>query len=164
MNIAEEKKILESFCKTIPAAIFGPDRVHYILENIDKIKENERLLLRKFYNKLLTNMIEKEASDIEIGGHGNVGYVWMRIYGNKERVKEIGQFSSDESAVIIINLLNTNQRDQLAKKRNLDFSYTFLYERRNTNVRFRSDAYFDLDTLTLNMRAPPRAYIVDTNI
>ena len=94
-------------------------------------------------------MIEKEASDIEIGGHGNVGYVWMRIYGNKERVKEIGQFSSDESAVIIINLLNTNQRDQLAKKRNLDFSYTFLYERRNTNVRFRSDAYFDLDTLTL---------------
>ena len=153
MNIAEEKKILESFCKTIPAAIFGPDRVHYILENIDKIKENERLLLRKFYNKLLTNMIEKEASDIEIGGHGNVGYVWMRIYGNKERVKEIGQFSSDESAVIIINLLNTNQRDQLAKKRNLDFSYTFLYERRNTNVRFRSDAYFDLDTLTLNMRA-----------
>ena len=114
MNIAEEKKILENFCKTIPAAIFGPDRVHYILENIDKIKENDRLLLRKFY--------------IEIGGHGNVGYVWMRIYGNKERVKEIGQFSSDESAVIIINLLNTNQREQLAKKRNLDFSYTFLYE------------------------------------
>ena len=153
MNIAEEKKILENFCKTIPAAIFGPDRVHYILENIDKLKENERLLLRKFYNKLLTNMIEKEASDIEIGGHGNVGYIWMRIYGNKERVKEISQFTSDESAVIIINLLNVNQREQLAKKRNLDFSYTFLYERRNANVRFRSDAYFDLDTLSMNMRA-----------
>lgn len=153
MNIAEEKKILESFCKTIPAAIFGPDRVHYILDNIDKLKENERLLLRKFYNKLLTNMIEKEASDIEIGGHGNVGYVWMRIYGNKERVKEIAQFSSDESATIIINLLNVSQREQLAKKRNLDFSYTFLYERRNINVRFRSDAYFDLDTLSMNMRS-----------
>lgn len=98
-------------------------------------------------------MIEKEASDIEIGGHGNVGYIWMRIYGNKERVKEIGQFTSDESAAVIINLLNSNQREQLAKKRNLDFSYTFLYERRNTNVRFRSDAYFDLDTLAMNMRA-----------
>jgi twitching motility protein PilT len=153
VNVTEEKKILESFCKTIPESLFGPDRVHYILENVDKLKETERLSLRKFYNKLLTNMIEKEASDIEIGGHGNVGYVWMRIFGNKERVKEIPQFTSDESALIIINLLNVYQREQLAKKKNLDFSYTFFYERRNINVRFRSDTYFDLDTLSMNMRA-----------
>lgn len=153
MNIAEEKRILEGFCRNIPEALFGPDRVHYILENVDKLKENEKILLRKFYNKLLVNMLEKDASDIELGGHGNVGYVWMRIYGNKERVKEIPQFTNDESALVIANLLNVNQREQLARKRNLDFSYTFLYERRNTNVRFRSDTYFDLDTLTLNMRA-----------
>ncbi len=153
MNIAEEKRILESFCKTIPEAVFGPDRVHYILENADKLKENEKIALRKFYNKLLVSMLEKDASDIELGGHGNVGYIWMRIYGNKERVKEIPQFTPDESALLIVNLLNMNQREQLAKKRNLDFSYTFFYERRNTNVRFRSDTYFDLDTLTLNMRA-----------
>ena len=153
MNVSEEKKILENFCKTIPESLFGPDRVHFILENVDKVKEADRLTLRKFYNKLLTNMIEKDASDIEIGGHGNVGYVWMRIFGIKERVKEIPQFTYDESALIIINLLNTSQRDQLGKKRNLDFSYTFLYERRNLNVRFRSDAFFDLDTLAMNMRA-----------
>lgn len=153
MNIAEEKKILEGFCKTIPESAFGPDRVHYILENADNLKENEKIALRKFYNKLLVNMLEKDASDIELGGHGNVGYVWMRIYGNKERVKEIPQFTPDESALIIVNLLNMNQREQLAKKRNLDFSYTFFYERKNINVRFRSDAYFDLDTLAMNMRA-----------
>lgn len=153
MNIAEEKKILEIFCRTIPESLFGPDRVHYILENADKLKENEKITLRNFYNKLLVNMLEKDASDIELGGHGNVGYVWMRIYGRKERVKEISQFTPDESALIIVNLLNMNQRELLAKKRNLDFSYTFFYERRNVNVRFRSDVYFDLDTLTMNMRA-----------
>ncbi len=153
MNIAEEKKILENFCKTIPESLFGPDRVHYILENADKLKENEKISLRNFYNKLLVNMLEKDASDIELGGHGNVGYVWMRIYGRKERVKEISQFTPDESALIIVNLLNMNQREHLAKKRNLDFSYTFFYERRNVNVRFRSDTYFDLDTLTMNMRS-----------
>jgi twitching motility protein PilT len=153
VNIAEEKKILEIFCKTIPESLFGPDRVLYILENADKLKENEKITLRNFYNKLLVNMLEKDASDIELGGHGNVGYVWMRIYGRKERVKEISQFTPDESALIIVNLLNMNQREQLAKKRNLDFSYTFFYERRNVNVRFRSDTYFDLDTLTMNMRA-----------
>jgi twitching motility protein PilT len=153
VNIVEEKKILEGFCRTIPESIFGPDRVIFILENADKLKENEKITLRKFYNRLLVNMLEKDASDIEIGGHGNVGYIWMRIYGKKERVKEITQFTPDESALVIINLLNSNQREHLAKKRNLDFSYTFFYERRNVNVRFRSDAYFDLDTLTMNMRA-----------
>jgi twitching motility protein PilT len=153
VNIVEEKKILEGFCRTIPESIFGPDRVIFILENADKLKENEKIALRKFYNRLLVNMLEKDASDIEIGGHGNVGYIWMRIYGKKERVKEITQFTPDESALVIINLLNSNQREHLAKKRNLDFSYTFFYERRNVNVRFRSDAYFDLDTLTMNMRA-----------
>ena len=98
-------------------------------------------------------MIERDASDIEVGGHGNCGYIWMRIYGNKERAKDLPQFSDDEAATIIINLLNSNQRKHLWENKNLDFSYTFLYERRNVNVRFRADAYFDLDTLTLNMRA-----------
>ena len=151
--LIEEKKILENFARAIPQSLFGPDRVHYALEHIDKLAENEKLALRKFYNKLLTEMIEREASDIEVGGHGNGGYVWMRIFGNKERVRELPQFTTDESAILIINLLNTNQRKYLEEKRNLDFSYTFFYERGKFNVRFRADAYFDLDTLALNMRA-----------
>ncbi|MBS4033637.1 MAG: PilT/PilU family type 4a pilus ATPase [Ignavibacterium sp.] len=151
--LIEEKKILENFARTIPQSLFGPDRVNYVLENIDKLSENEKLALRKFYNKLLTEMIEREASDIEVGGHGNGGYVWMRIFGNKERVRELPQFTTDESAILIINLLNVNQRKFLEQERNLDFSYTFFYERGKIHVRFRSDAYFDLDTLALNMRA-----------
>jgi twitching motility protein PilT len=151
--LIEEKKILENFARTIPQSLFGPDRVNYVLENIDKLNENEKLSLRKFYNKLLTEMIEREASDIEVGGHGNGGYVWMRIFGNKERVKDLPQFTTDESAILIINLLNVNQRKFLEQERNLDFSYTFFYERGKIHVRFRSDAYFDLDTLALNMRA-----------
>lgn len=151
--LIEEKKILENFVKAIPQSLFGPDRVHYILEHIDKLAENEKLALRKFFNKLLTEMIEREASDIEVGGHGNVGFVWFRIYGNKERVRDLPQFSTDESAALIINLLNTNQRKYLEEKRNLDFSYTYFYERGKYNIRFRADVYFDLDTLTLNMRA-----------
>lgn len=151
--LIEEKKILENFARTIPQALFGPDRVHYILANIDKLAENEKLALRKFYNKFLTEMIEREASDIEVGGHGNQGYIWFRIFGDKERVKDLPQFTTDESAILISNLFNANQRKYLEEKRNLDFSYTFFYERGKFNVRFRADAYFDLDTLSMNMRA-----------
>jgi len=151
--IQEQKTILKNFISSIPSTFTGPDRVAHIIENIDKVKPEDKIELRNLINKLLTSMIERDASDIEIGGHGNTGFVWLRIYGKKERVKDFPQFSEDEAAVLIVNLLNANQRKFLSLNRNLDFSYTFLYERKNTYVRFRADAYFDLDSLALNMRA-----------
>jgi twitching motility protein PilT len=151
--ITDEKRILSEFAATVPESLMGPDRVTYILENCHKLKEEEKIQLRKFVNKILTSMIERDASDIEIGGHGNEGYIWMRIHGKKERVKDLPQFAEDEAALIIANLFNSNQKKYLATTRNLDYSYTFFYERRKINVRFRADAYFDLDTLTCNMRA-----------
>jgi twitching motility protein PilT len=147
------KNILIEFINAIPSYLMGPDRVIYILDNLEKLSPESRISLRNYVNKLLTSMIEQDASDIEIGGHSSGGFVWMRIFGKKERVKGFQLLSNDEAAVIITNLLNSNQRKVLGTIKNLDFSYTFLYERKNINVRFRADAYFDLDTLTLNMRA-----------
>ena len=151
--ITEAKTILQKIVQTIPPALIGPDRVTYLLDTADKIPSEEKIVLRELFNKFLTSMIEREASDIEVGGHGNGGYVWMRIYGKKERIKDFLQLTEEEAAVIIINLLNNNQRKYLSVTRNLDFSYSYLYERRRTNVRFRADAYFDLDSLALNMRS-----------
>ena len=151
--ITEAKTILQKIVQTIPPALIGPDRVTYLLDTADKIPSEEKIVLRELFNKFLTSMIEREASDIEVGGHGNGGYVWMRIHGKKERIKDFLQLTEEEAAVIIINLLNNNQRKYLSVTRNLDFSYTYLYERRRTNVRFRADAYFDLDSLALNMRS-----------
>lgn len=153
MIVTEEKRILQEFCSTIPDSMMGIDRTLFVVENCNQINDEDKLILRKFVNKVLTSMIERDASDIEIGGHGNEGYIWMRIHGKKERVKDLPQFSDDESSLIICNLLNENQKKYLGTTRNLDFSYTYFYERRKINVRFRADAYFDLDTLTLNMRA-----------
>lgn len=153
MLFNDAKKTLGDFIKTVPVYLTGPDRMLYLLENIDQLKPEEKLVLKNTVNKFLTSMVERDSSDIEIGGHGNGGYIWLRTFGKKERVKDFPQLNNDEAAIIIINLLNSNQRKYLAVTKNLDFSYTFLYERKNINVRFRADAYFDLDTLALNMRA-----------
>ena len=151
--MSKEKSILENFIKTIPASQIGQDRANYILENIDSLSVDDKITLRNLFNRFLTNMIDRDASDIEVGGHGNKGSIWMRVYGKKTRIEGLPQFSLDESAILIINLINSNQRKYLALTRNLDFSYTFFYERKNFDVRFRADAYFDLDTLALNMRS-----------
>lgn len=153
LTIPEVKKVLNEYCSTIPPVLIGPDRVAYLLENIEKLSSDKRILLRNYINKLLTSMIEMDASDIEIGGHGNGGYIWLRIQGDKQRIKEFIQITDDEAALFIINMLNSNQRKHLALTRNLDFSYTFYYRRKNVDVRFRADAYYDLDGLALNMRA-----------
>ncbi len=153
MPFTEVKKILAEYVKTIPPYLMGADRISYILDNIEQVRSEDRVALRNLVNRMLTSMIERDASDIEIGGHGNGGYIWMRIFGKKERIKDFPQFSTDEAAVIIVNLLNSNQREFIAHNKNLDLSYTFHYERKHVDVRFRADVYYDLDTLTMNLRA-----------
>ena len=150
---SEAKVILSKFAAQIPQTILGPERINYIVEKIRDISSEDRLVLFKFANQILTLMIEREASDIEIGGHGTVGSVWFRIHGVKARVPDIPVMTADEASTLVISLLNPNQCKHLLVNRNLDFSYTFLYEKANKKVRFRADAYFDLDTVGLNMRA-----------
>lgn len=149
----EIKPILSKFLAAVPPELAGPDRISFILQNADKLTPQDKIALRNFIDKVLVGMIERDASDIEFGGHGNAGYIWLRIYGKKERAKDFSQFNDEESALLIVNLLNQNQRKFLSVTRNLDFSYTLFYQRKNMNLRFRADAYFDLDSIALNMRA-----------
>ncbi|MDP4175024.1 MAG: PilT/PilU family type 4a pilus ATPase [Bacteroidota bacterium] len=151
--VDEVKKILANFVGIIPPTIFGPDRITYMIEHFDRLGDKDKELLWSMINKLLTVMIERDASDIEFGGHGTNGYVWLRIFGKKQPLQDMPPFTADEMAVLILNLLNENQRSSLTVSRNIDFSYTFRYERKNEDVRFRADAYLDLDCLALNMRA-----------
>jgi twitching motility protein PilT len=151
--VDEVKKILANFVGVIPPTIFGPDRITYMIEHFDRLGDKDKELLWSMINKLLTVMIERDASDIELGGHGTNGYVWLRVFGKKQPLQDMPPFTADEMAVLILNLLNENQRSSLTASRNIDFSYTFLYERKNEDVRFRADAYLDLDCLALNMRA-----------
>ena len=151
--INEAKQILTTFAQNIPQTVLGPERIRFIIDNIDHIPQEQKLLVLQLANHILSTMIDRNASDIELGGYGAQGFVWFRVFGKKERVKELPQFTEDESAVLILSLLNKNQFEFLLKNRNLDFSYSFHFEKIKRNVRFRADCYFDLDTLALNMRA-----------
>lgn len=151
--LSEAKQILSAFASRIPLTILGPERVRYISENIHQLPQEHQLMLYNLMNHILALMLERNASDIEIGGYGVQESVWFRIFGKKERVADIPQFTEDEASTLILALLNKSQIQLLLEKRNLDFSYTFKYNKINKDVRFRADAYFDLDSLALNMRA-----------
>ncbi len=157
----EVQNVLQKIVSSIPSTYQGPDRVSYLIELLPSISHEDKELLIELFNSLLKVMIEQEASDIEVGGFGSEGFVWLRIYGTKEPFPEFPKFSHDESALLILSILNEKQRKILEENRNLDFSYTFDYidnrfakENKNiSEIRFRGDAYFDVDRLATNMRS-----------
>ena len=157
----EAKGVIQKYVSKIPPFLMGPDRVSYLMEHFNEISHQERFTLMDVMNNLLKVMVDKEASDIELGGYGTEGYVWFRIFGKKEPVFELPKFSYDESALIILSVLNDKQRQVLEEVRNLDFSYTFeylnnMYTKKvsdQTEIRFRGDAFFDVDRLSMNMRS-----------
>ena len=151
--VKEALQIIKDFVKTIPDAYYGHDRTKYILEEVQNMNVTKKGILIELLNHILTVMVDREASDIEIGGPGTGNYIWFRIQGTKERVKDLPNFKVDEATTLISVLFNKNQIKTLFKHRNLDFSYTFRHVKSNSQVRFRADAYFDLDSLALNMRA-----------
>ncbi len=157
----EAKVVIQKYISRIPRFLMGPDRVSFLMGRFSEMDNEERFHLIEVMNNLLKVMTDMEASDIELGGYGTEDYVWFRIYGKKEPVVELPKFTGDESALIILSILNDKQRQVLEQKRNLDFSYTFeylnsVYARKNGNhseIRFRGDAFFDVDCLAMNMRS-----------
>jgi len=151
--IAEAKQVLSGFASRVPSTVLGPERVRYISEHIQELQTDHRLMLLHLINHILAAMIDKQASDVEIGGFGAQNAVWFRIFGKKERALDMPQMTEDEASALIISILNKSQITMLLENRNLDFSYTFKYDKIQKQLRFRCDAYFDLDSLTMNMRA-----------
>jgi twitching motility protein PilT len=157
----ETLDILQKFTSKIPEHYFGIDRVIFLDSVIKEISIEETRTLNNFVNYLLKLMLDQEASDLELGGFGSDGYVWLRIYGAKNTVSELPRLTFDGSAILILNIITEKQRALLLKNRNLDFSYSFDENKgisqgisfSEDKIRFRADAYFDVDTLALNFRS-----------
>ena len=159
----ESKRLLNSFIDRIPKTIRGSEKITYMIDNFSEIPVEEKYSMIEIMDNILKYMVQREASDIEFGGFGTEGHVWFRIYGQKDIVAELPKFSDDESALLILSLMTEKQREKLEKDRNLDFSYTIVdgSEKHSFSnpdddtyeIRFRVDAYFDVDRLAMNMRS-----------
>jgi len=157
----EGRNILNKYISDIPSHIKGAERVGYLMGHAIAMNPRDRFHLSEIINNLLKVMINKEASDIELGGFGSLGYVWLRIFGKKERLLELPTFTNDEAALLILSILSEKQIRALEEVRNLDFSYSFEYinyfysdkTSENVQLRLRGDAFFDVDCLAMNMRS-----------
>lgn len=151
--IDKTQTLLRDLAGHIPPALHGPDRQRFIAKRLLSGLPHEDLgTMQAFMGTCLHAMREHDASDLDLGGWGAGGRIWMRIHGEKRPIDDLGRFGEDEIAILIQSQLTDAQRDALVEDRNLDFSYVL----RNGDavpLRHRADAYFDLDRLALNLRA-----------
>lgn len=144
-------KTLQDIAGAIPDTVPGMERQMMIGDLLTKQSPAERTALRKLMDSYLLRMSKINASDIDLGGYGTGGHVWYRIYGEKRPAKDLGTFTLDEFSVLIQSVLIERQRLFLYENRSLDLSYSTVED--DKMLRFRANAYFDLDHLALNMRA-----------
>lgn len=137
----------------VPAHLVGTARHRFIRDLIDRQTDEVKIALKRQLDAILVRMRQLEASDIELGGPGNLEQIWLRIHGKKAPVPELGRLSLDESDVLINNILIDRELETLLDRKSLDFSYRIRYPAKEQQwVRFRTTVYFELQHLALNMR------------
>ncbi len=147
------KPLLNSITSQIPRSVISAERIPFLVNLVAGLDYNGKGVLLDLMNSILLMMIKKEASDIEFGGLATQKQIWLRIHGKKDRIPDLPSFSEDETAVVIINLLSDKQKQVLLQNKNIDFSHSFTAGDPVRTFRFRADAYYDMDSLALNMRA-----------
>jgi twitching motility protein PilT len=150
-NQLKARQVLGQMVAQIPESVYGLERQIFIGDLVEKLPVENRTTLRTLINSFLLRMFTINASDIDFGGYGGQGLVWYRIFGSKKPDQTIPKLEFDEINILIQSLLMARQRQVLYENKNLDFSY--MIEDGVRTVRFRADAYLDLDQIALNMRA-----------
>jgi twitching motility protein PilT len=148
---AKARELLKQQVATIPESVYGLERQIFIGDLVEKLPIESRTLLRELVNSFLMRMFTINASDIDFGGFGGQGVIWYRIFGSKKPDPTIDKLGSDEINILILSLLMARQRQVLYENKNLDFSY--MIQEGEKLIRFRADAYLDMDQVALNMRA-----------
>lgn len=157
------KALLSGMIQQVPRSVISAERLPFLANLVDSLNYDQKGLLMDFINSVLVTMVKKEASDIEFGGLATMRNVWLRIHGKKDRIADLPSLHEDESAIVILNLLSDKQKEGLFHNKNIDFSHSFVAGEPARMYRFRADAYYDMDSLALNMRAiSPAVRKIDT--
>ena len=117
----------------LPGFLTGAERAKLIdkyLTHNDAWREEAYSALQN----LMQQMRKLEASDIDLGGPGCDGYIWLRIYGIKAPHKKLGRYAEDEITCMLLSILTINQKQILLNSKNIDFSLSLALEENAVNL------------------------------
>lgn len=149
-RLLNAKNILAKLIPHISTSLDGVERQQFISQLLNRQPEEVHLQLRAAIDCLLLNMESNDASDLDMGGVGSNGWVWLRVQGNKRPEPEWVSFTLLETDVLLVDFLMPVQREELWQNRHIDFSYQVLSP--TGQHRFRATVYLELNHLAMNLR------------
>jgi twitching motility protein PilT len=149
--VSNAMKVMDFVVRDMPSHYYGTERQEFISKKLDTLDDKAIQVLRYFYERILEYMRKVEASDIDFGSFGTRGEIWFRVHGSKLPQKNLPKLESPLSDVLIQSLILPRQRALLLEQRSIDFSYQTTID--DEMFRYRGTAYFDLDSVGMNMRA-----------
>lgn len=149
-RLLNAKNILAKLIPQISTSLHGIERQQFISQLLNRQPEEVHLQLRAAIDCLLLNMESNDASDLDMGGVGSNGWVWLRVQGNKRPEPDWVSFTLMETDVLLTDFLMPVQREELWQNRHIDFSYQVLSP--SGQHRFRATVYMELNNLAMNLR------------
>ncbi|NBB85863.1 MAG: AAA family ATPase [Bacteroidetes bacterium] len=135
-----------------PADLDQVSTVHWYAAHIASLPHDIRQEAGSVLNSLAHRMVERGASDLDIGGPATGEQIWLRIDGIKQPDPSFGRLTPQEADFLLLSLLSARQRDQLLATRSIDHTYTIHVGGGARGRRFRASFYFDQQHVALSMR------------
>lgn len=136
----------------VPTEADGEERIRWFIERLDMVPKQDRDEVRSLYEGFARKMIELDASDLDLGGPASNEHVWYRVDGNKRAYPEVGEFTLDESDLVILSQLSPAQHERLLQRFSVDFGYSLPVNDGQEERRYRTTAYWDNRHLALCKR------------
>ncbi|MDD3535332.1 MAG: ATPase, T2SS/T4P/T4SS family [Candidatus Cloacimonetes bacterium] len=133
----------------IPSNYQGVERCEIIGQWLSHHTEQENEC-KDMLKYILHKARELEASDVDMGAPGCANKIWMRVFGKKSPVEDLGQYSILETNALVLSWLSPAQRQRLFMQKSLDFPVAFPIG--GAEARFRGTCFFDRNSLGANFR------------
>jgi twitching motility protein PilT len=153
-RIEELADICGEILDHVPKTYGGQRQLRYLAEQVSNLSAEERLLLQEQVEKFIRHTIEMGASDMDMGGSSARNQIWFRMDGRKRPDERMGKYSALEADLLILSVMNPQQRKEMLKEGATDFSYSIEIGTQSEEEarRLRATAYLDFDHVALNMR------------
>ena len=138
----------------ISSEYVGMDRMRVYAEQLNALPQADRDVARALFAEYAEKMVERNASDLDLGGPGCNEQIWYRVDGFKRPEHEMGRLSMEEANVLLLTMLAPYQQQYLFQHYAHDFGYS-LEVPGDIARRFRASVYMDQKQLGLSMRMLP---------
>ena len=143
---------VEHLVASRPPNLFGMEKIEWYAERVNQWPQGIRDRLAELMQNYVSEMLELDASDLDLGGESCRGLAWYRLDGLKVPKKNMGYMSPEATSVLLLSQLYRPQQRQLFDRFAIDYGSDLEMGDGEPPRRFRTTVFFDNQHLALSQR------------